>query len=240
MMHWRTLRRLTQGLGVMALAGTTLLTLEAGGARAASGYGGPPPPPPPSVPGGFFTVVTSVTIGPAGGTIGSVRVGALHVKLRIPAGAFPVRVQITLTAPNVAGIGSGGFAGFLALGGVGIQVQENGSPYPGTFLKPLLLKLTSPPVKHSAIAVVWNGTRFVTVPTATVRHGLVQLTFDTDPDFAVLTPTSPIQGATSAATGKPVLGEAILAGTLILLGGGGLMTARRRRLPAETKNSSEA
>ena len=53
--------------------------------------------------------------------------------------------------------------------------------------------------------------------------------FDTDPDFAVLEPTVPIQGATSAATGVPLLGEGILAGALILLGAGGLAVAVRRR-----------
>ena len=48
------------------------------------------------------------------------------------------------------------------------------------------------------------------------------------PDAAGAARTA-IPGATSAATGKPLLGEGILAGVLLLLGASGLAFARRRR-----------
>jgi hypothetical protein len=225
-MRW--LWKLVRGLAVMTLAGAALLIGAAGSARATAGYG-PPPPPVPPVPGGFFAVVTSVTIGPAGGTIGPVRIGEVLVRVRVPRGAFPVPVQITLTAPSVAGIGDAGFVGYEALGGVGVQVQENGSPYPGTFLKPVVLDMTSPLVTRSSIAVIWNGTRFVIDTAADLNGHVAQLTFDTDPDFAVLAPTTQVRGATSATTGKPLLGEGILAGALLLLGAGGIAAVGRRR-----------
>ena len=127
-------------LGSAVLVGTgTDVAMAAGFSPGppAGGYG--PAPPAGPVPGGYFAVVTSQTFGPSGGTIGPVHVGALLVTVTIPAGAFPVPVQITLTAPDVAGIADAGFAGYQAVGGVGILVQENGTAYPGTFLKPLSL-----------------------------------------------------------------------------------------------------
>ena len=39
----------------------------------------------------------------------------------------------------------------------------------------------------------------------------------------------PVPGATRAGTGKPLLGEGILAGTLLLAGTGGIAYVRRRR-----------
>jgi hypothetical protein len=177
-------------------------------------------------------VVTSQTIGTAGGKVGPVSVDGITTTLTIPAGAFPVEVQITLTAPDLAAIGAAGFAGHSAVAGVGISVQENGSTYPGTFLKPLTVTMSSSSITSSSVVVVWNGTAFVTESSATVTAGSATVTFDSDPDFAVLaagTATGTVPGATTPTTGKPFLGEGILAGVLLLLGAAGLGYARRRR-----------
>ena len=119
------------------------------------------------------------------------------------------------------------------MAGAGIQVQENGSAYPGPFLKPLSLGISSSSITASSILAVWNGTAFVTDPEFTALSGELKAGFDTDPDFAVLTPargaTTAIPGATSAVTGKPLLGEGILAAVVLLLGASGLEFARRRR-----------
>ena len=81
--------------------------------------------------------------------------------------------------------------------------------------------------------MVWNGAAFVTEPDSTVAPGAAVVSFDTDPDFAVLSPSATtattIPGATSSVTGKPFIGEGILAGALIALGITGLVIARRRR-----------
>ena len=225
--------KLGQRLAIVMLAGAAILvTTGAGGALAAGGYG-PPAPVPQTVPGGYSVVVTSQTITPAGGTIGPVTINGASVTLIVPAGAFPVPVQITVTAPNLGAISTAGFRGFKVVAGEGIQVQENGSTYPGTFLKPLTLVTSSPSITASSILAVWNGTAFVTDPDSTARSGELKASFDTDPDFAVLTPasgaTTAIPGATSAVTGKPLLGEGILAAVVLLLGASGLEFARRRR-----------
>ena len=207
----------------------------AGGALASTGYG-PPAPGVPAVPGGYSAVVTSQTIGTVGGKVGPVSVDGITTTLTVPAGAFPVSVQITLTAPNLAAVGGAGFAGHRAVAGVGIQVQKHGAAYPGTFLKPLTIIMSSSSITTSSVVVVWNGSVFVTESGATLAAGSATVTFNRDPNFAVLSPTgtasSTIPGATGATTGKPFLGEAILAGLLLLLGAAGLGYARCRRTAA--------
>lgn len=225
----------------MTLAAVTFTAVPAAQAAvrapAAAGIPARPQPYGPSVPvsgapGGFAAVVTSRTITPAGGTITATVDGAL-VTLTIPPGAFPVPVQITITAPALAAIGSAGFAGFLAVSGVGIQVEENGSPYPGTFLKPITLTIRSSAITSSSAMVVWNGTAFVSDPGATVSAGTAMTSFDRDPNFAVLSPSGttggPIAGATTPMTGEPFLGEGIAAAMLLLLGTAGLILVIRRR-----------
>jgi hypothetical protein len=233
MMRRIWMHKLGQRLAFVMMAGAAILvTTGAGGALAAGGYG-PPAPVPPKVPGGHCVAVTSQTITPAGGTIGPVTIDGASVTLIAPAGAFPVPVQITLTAPNQCAISPAGFRCFKVVAGVGVQVQENGSTYPGPFLKPLSLDMSSSSITASSILAVWNGTAFVTDPGMTALPGELKAGFDTDPDFAVLTPdcgaTTAIPGATSAVTGKPLLGEGILAAVVLLLGAGGLEFARRRR-----------
>jgi len=205
-------------------------------ASAASSYGPPPPASGVAPPGGYSDVVTSQTISTAGGTVGPVTVDGATVTLVVPAGAFPVSVQITLTGPDLFAVGSAGTTGYKAVAGVGIQVQKNGSTYPGTFLKPLALTIRSSSITSSSVVVAWNGTAFVTESDSTFTAGAAVVSFDTDPDFAVLSPSgttaTTIPGATSSVTGKPFLGEGILAGLLVALGVTGLAIARRRRVRA--------
>jgi len=184
-----------------------------------------PAPAPGVVPGGFTTVVTSVTIGPTGGTIGPVTVDGAAVTLAIPAGAFPASVQITVTAPDLAAIGG-------AVAGVGVQVTENGAPFPGTFATPVTLTVHSASITAGSTVVVWNGTAFVTDTSSTVAAGTATVSFDHDPDFAVLAGSRAISGATTPVTGEPFLGEGILAGVLVLAGATGLALGNRRRARA--------
>ena len=239
MMRGIKILNLGRMIAIATLGSAALVVASAGGAMAASGYG-PPGPAPPPVPGSYSVVVTSQTIGPAGGTIGPVDVSGIPVTLTIPAGAFPIPVQITLTAPDLAAIGTSGFAGHSVVAGVGVQVQENGSTYPGTFLKPLTLTISSSSITSSSIVVVWNGTAFVAASGTTVTAGSAMATFDSGQDFAVLAPAGGIPGATAASTGEPFLGEGILAGLLLLLGATGLGYAHRLRTGARTAERSRA
>jgi len=201
-------------------------------AGAASVYGPVPPAAGAAPPGSYSDVITSQTITPAGGTIGPVTVDGATLTLVIPAGAFPVSVQITITEADLFAVGNAGTAGYKAVAGVGVQVEENGSPYPGTFLKPLTVTIRSSSITSSSVVMVWNGTAFVAEPDSTVTSGGAVVSFDTDPDFAVLSPLATtgtaIPGATKAVTGKPFLGEGILACALIVLGVTGLAVGCRR------------
>ena len=190
-------------------------------------------------PGGYSAVVTSRTITPAGGTIGSVSVPGGRVTLVIPAGAFPVPVQITLVAPKLPSRD----AGDKVDTGVGIQIQENGVAYPGSFRKPLTLIMSSRSVISSSVVATWNGKAFLIVPDATAAPGAATVRFDSHPTaFAVLSPFVPaaseaIPGATTSMTGEPFLGEGILAAVLLALGAGGLLIAIRssRRARAQCR-----
>ncbi len=217
-------------IGVTAVLGT------AGGAYAATGARsyGPPAPPVSPAPGGFTAVVTTVTVGPAGGTVGPVDVDGTSTTVTVPAGAFPATVTVTLTAPDLAAITPVG--GDSVVNGVGILVDLNGSPYPGTFLKPLTATLDDSKITAASVVVVWNGAAFVTDPDSTDASGVSTVSFDTDPDFAVETPVSapptPVPTATVPVTGEPFLGAGIAAGVLILGGAGGILLSRRRRARA--------
>ena len=201
-------------------------------AAAASNYGPPPPPAGVAAPGGYSDVITSQTITSAGRTIGPLVADRAWgiVTLAVPADAFPVSVQVTVTGPNLFAVGDAAYAGYKAIAGVGIQVQEKGSAYPGTFRKPLTLTIRSPLIKSSSAVVEWNGTAFVTETDAIVASGVAVVRFDTDPDLAVLSHVTtrapaPVPAATKSMTGKPFIGdpgEGILAGALMVLRASGL------------------
>jgi hypothetical protein len=202
------------------------------------GYG-PPPVTTPAPPGGFTTVVTTVTSRPAGGTVGAVPVDGAELTVTIPPGAFPTSVQITVTAPDLADITP--LPGFINVTGVGVEVTLNGSPYPGTFLKPITATLRSSRITASSDVLVWNGTSFVTDPDSAATSGEASVSFDTDPDFAVASPVSTkptvVPGATTPVTGEPLLGEGLLAGVLVLAGTGGFVASRRRRAGAHVRRT---
>jgi hypothetical protein len=241
----RLLRVTGIGLSVLALAGAVgiggLATAAEASTVAVSQYG-PPPPPPPSVPG-FTAVITSVTIGPAGGTIGPVSCDGASFVLTVPAGAFPTDVQITLTCGDLAILAPAAFTGFTVVTALGVLVQLHGATYPGTFLKPLTLVATDPALNASSVVGLWNGTSFINDPNVTAAAGMVTVTFDSDPNFGFMSPTTtppkPVPHPTTPVTGKPLMGEGILAGLLLAAGIGGLGVTRRRRAAAARAASGE-
>jgi hypothetical protein len=222
-------------LSVVALVATGVLGLAtaAGASIAAVGQYGPPPPAPgPALPG-FSTVLLSETVGPAGATLPTVTADGATWTLVIPPGAFPADVQITLTAGDLATLGPAAFTGYTITAALGVQVQEmNGTPYPGTFLLPLTLTSHDPAYTAASVVGIWNGTSLTPYTNTTSAPGVVTISFDTDPDFAIMTPTGhaehAVPAATKPVTGKPVMGAGILAAVLVAVGIGGL-TVRRRR-----------
>lgn len=185
---------------------------------AAGGYGPPPPCDCSALPGSYSGVIASQVIPQAGGAIGPTVAGRATVTLVIPAGAFPVPVQITLTGPKP--FAGGGHS--KAVAGLGIRVQENGTTYTGTALKPLTLTVRSSSITSSSVVMVWNGTNFVIKRGCTVAAHVAIVRFDTGRDFAVLSPgtttaKAPIPDAATSMAGKP------FAGALIVLEASGLV-----------------
>jgi hypothetical protein len=186
---WTLIRQFSlAALGTVALVGVNSATANAV-------YG--PPPPPVPVPGGYFQIVTSQTIGTAGGTIGPVSAGNVEATLTIPGEAFTLPLQVTITEPTVADIGNGGRRGHLAIGGVGVVIQDGPSLYPGIFSRPLILTLSSPQLSPGDVVVVWNGTRFMPTPGAIVHNHSVTIRIlsSSAEFFAILKPAgSPATG----------------------------------------------
>ncbi|HEX4090261.1 MAG TPA: hypothetical protein VHZ33_16230 [Trebonia sp.] len=221
-------------LSAVALIGAGVAVGTAGQALAATTSGGgygPPPVTNPSPPGGFSNVVTTVTICQNGGAIGPDPVDQSQLTVFVPAGAFPTCVQITVTAPDLADITP--MHDFTDVTGAGIQVTRNGAPYSGTFLKPVTATFRSSRISADSDVLVWNGSAFVTDPDSTDAQGDDSVSFNTDPDFTVedqdTGTLTKVPGATVPVTGKPLLGEGILAGALLLAGAGGVVASRRRR-----------
>jgi hypothetical protein len=122
-------------------------------------------------------------------------------------------VQITLTAPDVGGIGNAGFPHELAFSGVGVLVQRGGQTYKGHFRRPLHLMLESPRINAGTLFVVWNGFRFVPVPRLTVHRHTAFIVFDSEAEqfFAVLRHVGRHRREHLAAAGRQRVSMEILA-----------------------------
>jgi len=173
----------------VAAVGSAALLLSGFAQSPAHAAYGPPPPPTAPPPGGFRSVVASETVDPDGGTLGPFGVNGLQVTLHVPPHAFPSPVQVTITAPDVAALGNAGFPCYLALGGVGVLIQVNGSTYPGIFRRGVTLDMSSPEISRGDLVVVWDGVRFVPIG-AQEQSDTEALRFDSEDEqyFAVLMP----------------------------------------------------
>lgn len=230
--QFRLLRVAYVGLSVVALAGVGGPAAAAEASTAAVSQYGPPPPPPPSLPG-FTAVITSVTVGPAGRIIGPVTCDGGIFILGVPAGAFRTTAQITLTCGDMAVLAGGAFTGFTLNTALGVLVTLHGSPYPGTFRKPLMLTADDAAFTPASVVGIWNGSSFLNDINETSAPGVITASFGTSSDFGFMspaaTPKKPVPTSTTPVTGKPLIGEGILAGVLFALGASGLGVTRRRR-----------
>jgi len=179
---------------------------------------GPPPPPTTPPPGGFRNVVASETVDPDGGILGPFGVNGLQVLITVPRHAFAVPVQVTITAPDGSAMGNAGFRRYLALGGVGVLIQVNGTTYPGSFRRGVTLDMTEPGITRADLVVVWNGERFVIVP-ARERSDTEALRFgsESEQDFAVL---MPVRGRRRGGTADAVRATMLSAGAVTVTDAG--------------------
>jgi hypothetical protein len=200
-MRYAGRRKLIHGIAGASIAGVALLAANSGVALAAYGPTLRSAP----VSGGFYCIVTSQTVGPAGKFIGSLGRGGLGTTIRIPRGAFPFRVQITVSEPdgNSGGcqgglaIGNGGFPGYVAKGGVGILVQRNGSTYRRKFGKPLTLRMSLPSVSARDHILVWKRGHFVKA-SATVGHASATVRVARGADYAIMAKAGQHRGSRAA------------------------------------------
>jgi hypothetical protein len=184
--------KVVQKFASAAIGGVVLLVGNSGIAQAAYG----PSPAVAPVPGGFYCIVTSQTVGRGGKLIGPLSLDGLVATLRIGRGTFARPVQITITEPygrggtcqGGAGVGDGGFRGWRAVGGVGILVQRDGSAYHHSFGRPFALRLASQSIAASSRIVAWNGKRFALARHAVVSRRLASVGGYVASDFAVLAP----------------------------------------------------
>ena len=114
-----------------------------------------------------------------------------------------------------------------------------GVPYTGTFTSPSTITYSNSAVTAGETVLVYNSSTATwsaapagNVTAASTTAGAVNLTVNGSASFSVQKAgacTSSITGASLAFTGKPFLGEGILAASLVTLGLGGLLVVFRRR-----------
>lgn len=208
----------------LGTAAGLLLALPAAAFAAGSGYAPAPGAAAPGVPGGFNSVVTTVTIQPSGGTVTAV-IDGVTITITIPAGAFSQPTQVVVTSGDVAQIGSAGVSGKSAILAFGISFLVGGQPLTATFPIPISVKAagnfasTDELVVYDAATGTWT-----LVAGATVTNGTLSFTISSasssGSDFAVLASNAqPVPGATTPVTGKPFLLERLIAALLVLVGG---------------------
>lgn len=231
MQLWNKFALMSGAVGLIALGGAVAYA-------AGSGYTPGTTTVPSGTPGGFTQVVTAQTISPTTTTTTniSVAVDNTPVTVSITPGTFSTPAQVVVTSPVLSQVTSSlsslGLPGYSAIAGLGVNVvNTSGLPLTGTFLKPLTVTVHNAAIKSGDKIVEWNaqGT-FSTLTSATVSNGVASWTFQQDPAFAVVAPTSVVTGATSPVTGKPFLAEGALGAVLVALGTGVLWRTRRRNL----------
>lgn len=204
----------------LGAAAGLLLALPATAFAAGSGYAPAPVTSTPGVPGGFNSVVTTVTVQPSGGTV-TATINGTTVSITVPPGAFSQPTQVVVTSGDVTQIGSAGVSGKSAVLAFGISFLVGGQPLTATFTTPISVKAAGNFASSDEV-VVYDATTGAWAPVAgaSVANGTISFTISSDPDFAVLASNAqPIPGATTPVTGKPFLLEGLIAVLLVLVGG---------------------
>jgi hypothetical protein len=219
---WR--RSLRRGASVAALGiGALVVTsVPAFGAGTSYGGGGGGTSNFPGLPG---SVVTTCTLTAAASSCVAT-IGGNTITINIPAGDLPPGAQLVITSITGDTPIDGTPVLEFALG-----VFNNGAKITTSFAQPLTVTVSGADITSSTKVFEQTSTGFTPVGAVT-QTGALSFPVSADPAFQLdNSPTAsvPIAGATLAVTGKPFLGEELLAGSLVLLGSGLLLGLRLRR-----------
>lgn len=220
----RTLRPFLRviAMAVLGVGFTMVLASPAGAAGDNYTIQLPPPPTPAPIPTPTGcptgTPVVSQSVGATGGTV-SAPVGGSNVSVNVPAGAFPNGVLVVITlgpAPAVVPVGDALVLQF------GVNFCVNGVKYQGTISPPVTVTVSNPAIHPGQTLFIQEGSSLVPVQ-ATISNGSLVVTVTSDPNFVLVAASAApgataIPGATTVVTGKPFLGEGLIAGGLVLLG----------------------
>lgn len=154
-------------------AGVAALASVAG--AAGTGYGSEQPQGT-TVPGGFTSVVTSRTLPASGGVVAATFAGGT-ISVDVPAGAFAGPVQVSVLAPSTALAG--------AVVAFDLSFATGGQSVSGSFATAVTCVVANPSITSSDVVDVWDGSRWVVDPRASVSAGTATIVVTADPAFAV-------------------------------------------------------
>ena len=225
------MRRLARFGGAVAIAAVVALSLPGAAAMAASpgagasggggGGGG-------GLPAFNSTTCPTITVPGSGGAA-----TCNGVTVTIPTQTTPgtcAHINIGSTVNPVGGItvpnSPSGYALAYAVT-VTFTCADTGAKYTGTFAPQASVTVTNPAIQPGRPIFEYFNGGWSQVTNATVTSGSATMTVPGDPQFVFFVPS--ISGATLAVTGKPVVGEGIVAGLLFALGALGVWRVSRRR-----------
>jgi hypothetical protein len=226
----RQLARIGGLVAVTALAALAIPTAAAfaatsgPGASGGGGSGGGGNPAPTS------TVCPTITVDPATG--GSGTCNGVTVTIPPQQGGSCTNIIATITVNPAGAIAvpnpPAGFSQVYAVT-VAFTCSNTGAKFTGTFSPPASVVVTNPNIAPGRPIFEFLDGAWSQVTNATVTAGSATFSIPMDPQFVFYAP--PISGGTLAVTGKPVVGEGILAGGLFALGVLGVWRVTRRRTP---------
>ncbi len=204
-------------------SGTFIGVMLMGGTAWASGTGyAPPSQATGTAPGGFSQVVLNEPVPSGGGTL-SATFGSSSYSVNVPAADAAAGVDVSVTAPSNLSAANNAVLGF------GIALSNNGVGVTGSFNAPITITVSNSAIHAGEVVDIWNGSAWVLYPNATVTNGSLTVTVTGDPQFALVSASTPIPGSTSPHTGIPIEGFLLLGGLSLLGGIGATSFAVRSR-----------
>jgi hypothetical protein len=173
-------------LAICTVGITGSMAVGSASAYAVGGGYTPNGAPPSAVAAGFTSVIEAQNITPAGGTLTSSYGGQSFV-LTIPPHSLCRTKEVVITTPVFGALNVG--PGLSAVAGIGVAFinPRTGRKYDGTLSPPVTLTITDSAIASGDMVDSITGPGQYSVYTAaTVTKGSAVITFDSDPNFAVV------------------------------------------------------